>query len=263
MQKLQISSLAALYEDYNGYASGGLVVYRFSGLISDPNYYAVYLILALFMLLTLTFPLSKKSLLPLLISALFIGFGFYTLSKSFYFMLLILLFAFFLRCNGNQKLLFLFCLMLFLLASFGNPPEIIIVFLVRLQEGQLTTGRVQIWILYLYSLWESGIRLLFGHGIDSSLARDSHNLLLALLYKFGILGTIQYFLLLFAIFGKRWGRGSSKWFYSTGFLILFIMYQFISGLDSYELFYFLMLAFCIPFLDTDFEKGRSSCCQNF
>ena len=58
--------------------------------------------------------------------------------------------------------------------------------------NEITTGRISIWASYIKKWGRSPIYLLFGRGItaDNVAERSAHNLMLSILYKFGIIGTI-------------------------------------------------------------------------
>lgn len=78
----------------------------------------------------------------------------------------------------------------------------------------ITTGRVNIWTVYINKWKSSPLYILFGCGItaDNLVNRTTHSLLISLLYKFGIIGTIALIgALIFMFRGRFKGKNIIYW----------------------------------------------------
>lgn len=182
--------------DYSG-------VVRWAGFYHDPNYYSAHAALALggVMILMLNGS-NKRRIIATAIMAVFLLYcGALSVSKSFLVivatLLLFWLFAFMLdRGRLTAKITILLTILVgtvFLLASTVFNDQVAM-FLTRLSLDEtiadFTTGRTDIWRLYLSAFKEDTWLLLFGRGLSDSLIGDryAHNTVIQGVYQFGLLG---------------------------------------------------------------------------
>ena len=186
--------LAIYFDDIDYVYVNGVRSMRFSGLNYDPNYYAIAVIIVIFLCLRLLFNKEgNRFLLCGLITSLVI-FGFISYSKMFLFsiLLVVVIFAFY-RMRSLKQFLATFISVLiiggifFLWAShFGYLGTI----RERLAGGDISTGRFDIWKEYLAYIENSPTTLLFGDGLGSSyyLSHGPHNAYIELIFFLGIIG---------------------------------------------------------------------------
>lgn len=212
---------------------------RFSGLYADPNYYAVNLILALVILCYL-FSRRKISIIPLTaLFSLFVVFSIMTRSKSALIMLPIVLFTL-IFASEKRKNIFL--------TLFLAIGAVVIIYLVlsnkitwfeiimkRFEQDKnlndLTTGRAQLWSMYLEYLFSNPIKLFFGTGISAPLLmqRGAHNTYIDILYHLGIVGASLFVILIKKIIIKNISFKRDINCYGP-LIVVAIMYFFISSL---------------------------------
>lgn len=171
-------------------------VIRFSGLSYDPNFYTIGVIISIMILL---FSEYQKTWLILFLAVVYSCFGAITYSKSYILSLCIVFLLYFLdgKTNMSKKILLFAVLGCLLSASFLD--EIIYVFKGRFNGvsdiNSLTTGRNELWGLYLSHIGDTLTTLLFGHGLNSIVGEKvAHNTYIQMLYNFGIIGCIVDFL---------------------------------------------------------------------
>ena len=226
---------------------------RFSGLNYDPNYYSVMLLPAIIVLFSSLFSSNRRhfvarAVLFMLVSLL----GFLTLSKSFILMYVVIFFFILLSNIRRRPLLvvLIFCagLVLVLINPFNLSSNLLLRFDNVFGErdlNSLTTGRSEIWKMYLESFGQSTIRLFVGNGIDADYlgGRAAHNLYIEAIYKIGIIGLIIYLACYVYIF-IRFGFFRKKSFVSyLPIISIALMYFFLAGLSDYSLPFYLMIAF--------------------
>lgn len=178
-------------------------VSRFSGLLTDPNYYAVGLLLnasiCLFYL-----AVSKKHRVVLISFILFLLYlGALTGSKMFVFIFAFNIFFFLFYLAKNKKIHYIFliiiaCALFYYVATdFINNVIRLTTYRFSSEKIDLSTGRVDIWESYFFDSSLSFVDLMFGHGIESldpflHASTSMHNYYLETFYILGVIGCIIY-----------------------------------------------------------------------
>jgi O-Antigen ligase. len=215
---------------------------RFSGLFRDSNEFAFHTAMPCFTYILLMGPRKFKKL-PLLVFLPCVGFGFLSGSKSYILVFLLFVVMFFVvlvRHFGVRVLIWICSVLAISIAAlyFFNLDIINSVF-GRFLNGSgslleiITTGRTDIWNMYLNDLFLHPTHFVFGYGAKASyqilfLGEESHNFYINLLFDFGILGTFLYVAYYYSLFKtarfnfKRTNESPYSWFP----LILFLVFAF-------------------------------------
>lgn len=235
-----------------GYGAGYDRIVRFSGLYQDPNYYSVNLILSLCLLAVLFYKGKTSVLFCGLSAVVLLYFGTLTYSKSFLLMLLLPLVMFMYACQKIGRVDVQVTALVLIAAGIAlvlvSNPDYIASMLRRVEKGSsLTTGRSDMWQLYLYYIYDNPDVLLFGRGIGAELLAEHapHNVYIDILYY---LGTIGGFLLITAIVnsGARYGiKRKVNLLNFSALLCVLITYFFLSQLHDYEFPVHFMFAFMV------------------
>ena len=219
---------------------------RFSGLLSDPNYYAVNVHIA--MVSTLFLGLKKKipyaSMLCLIVALA--GLAVLTGSKSAILML-IFPFILLLYINFKQKkaIVNIFILLGFtaviLLATLLKASMFTFIIsrfsLSNLSLDSLTTGRTAIWRDYFAYFEDNSLKLIFGSGISTSPlhGKAAHNTYFDVAYYLGLVpGAIFIYLIVRYFIHKKVEIKRSVMNFS-GIIIVLTMYMFLSSLFDIDL----------------------------
>jgi len=184
----------------NGYS-------RVSGFFGDPNYYAAHITAAIagvILLLPREKKIVRRTFLIILISLLLYC-GLLSVAKSFFLIVVSVFLLWFVeiifaRGKVSNKVTMIAALMIlgaFLLSStlFTDLMDQVIDRLVLSggDIGKLTTGRVGLWNSYFSYFEEEPLVMIFGRGCTSELVqgRASHNILIQIIYQFGLFGFIS------------------------------------------------------------------------
>lgn len=244
------------------------VVIRFTGLMGDPNYYAVGIIVSLCLIVLLLHMEEIGSVFALVFSVPFVYFLIQTYSKSSLIMLfapLTFLFYSFFRKKKYFGILFMVLVLLivvFFVVS-GQIPAINVIierFLTaETSEGidinNLTTGRFDLWMIYIGHIINNIKFLLFGGGITVDLigGRASHNTYIDIVYHLGLLGGSWLFILLKSILSQSTGIRTKRNILNYSVIIcIVIMYFFLGALFGYDPPFHIYLAFVV--LNIPFEN---------
>lgn len=234
---------------------------RFCGLMGDPNYYSVNMMLAFIMLLGL----RKKGKVSIdvfwILYGLLTVFGFLTISKSFMLVYIVIfaVTAVTVLKNGNpiENCLLMIGVIAILIVGFSEGGLISSV-LERIISSnnmhELTTGRSTIWEYYMELFASDPSVLVFGTGLTNSLlhGKGTHNIYFETIYYLGFAGIL---ILLFCIYFclKRKGTKKKKQgFNYLGWIVLAVMYFFLQSLFSYVLMYNIFI--CWLMSSNDFKR---------
>lgn len=262
-------------ESYTGveaYGNPGAaeMVTRFTGLYTDPNYYSVGMVISLCLVVILFHRKELKMLPSLIFTVPIIYFLVITYSKSAIIMLLVPLFfisySFYRKKNYPAMFILLFmAVIVVLLALSGQIPALEIIidrFSVSDISGEvdinsLTTGRLDIWKLYIKHLIKNFRTAVFGCGIASDYVEGhaSHNTYLESVYFLGAVGSTLLVTVL-AVISKQSRRVNIKrniMNYSIMICIV-VMYFFLSELFYYDPPFHIFLAFMVLNLPSE-EKS--------
>ena len=224
-------------------------VNRFSGLQGNPNYFTVDIIMALSGIAILLF--RENNRLPYIILFIVLTvIGFLSLSKSFLISWIALIFFMALHIIKSHKrrvrrLIFI------MLATIGLiyfvAAEQINEYIIRFTEtigdmSDFTTGRTDIWIECITTIWNNLKILFVGNGINGSLVNDRgvHNTYLEAIYSLGILGTSIFLLVLCVCF--KFNTKISEKVQFLPLIILLIRFLAIGLLTFDNLWFYLVIA---------------------
>lgn len=192
------SRISNYYDDIDHIYVAGVRSMRFSGLNSDPNYYSIAAIIAIFLCLRLFFNKNGSPVLTGVTSAILIFFGLISYSKMFLLGIALLLLVFIIHRLKSVKQALITLLGLALVAGVfliwaydsGYIPTI----LNRLVTDDISTGRFDIWKDYLTYIIESPKTLLFGDGLgcDYYNSKGPHNAYIEIIFHLGIVGSILF-----------------------------------------------------------------------
>lgn len=221
---------------------------RFKGLQNDPNYYNSSLIICLLFLCYL-FIQKKANSSFFILSLACIYFGVLTYSKSFFVMLLLWIGVVICYAFTNKRYLLSFFLagigVLSVLLLFSGRIQAVNVLLNRFTDSSgVTSGRVEIWGLFLQHFRESPLALLFGNGFESLIYQThaSHNTYIDMIYYFGVVGALLFSYLIRICIKQR--ETKRKHSYAIVFLVfVFGAYFFLSGITMCELPFLLFFVF--------------------
>lgn len=236
---LEMMNLSRLWE-----AEG--LVYRFTGLYRDPNYYTTVIILCVASMMIL-FASRRMGVEALVLSGALIYFGARTASKSFVLMLVAVAVMFvvcmFLNKRHVGATLSLTAAALAGVAVMAGKLDVFAGVLMRLQSdgSDLTTGRVYTWGQYFRYFGENGFRLLFGSGMHAGFLDGvaAHNTYIDLLYFYGIVGTALFLLTCIRAVGAE--RHPIRLANILPLVCLMAMNMFLSSLDFFDFPFNLML----------------------
>lgn len=254
------------------------MVTRFIGLYTDPNYYAVGLIISLCLIVVLFHRKEIKPLPALILAMPIVYFLILTYSKSALIMLLIILsfFIYSFHSKGNYFAVIasiFSAVIVICLAMSGQIPALDVI-LERFSAGEtsegvdinsLTTGRFDIWLLYLKHLVNNVKTAVFGSGIASDYVEGhaAHNTYLDSLYFLGVIGS-GLLISLLAVISAQSRRVAIKrniMNYSVMICIV-IMYFFLSELFYFDPPFHIFLAFVVLNLQNGKEHSYEKLIKN-
>lgn len=192
--------IASFVRDMSQKVAPDEYVERFMGLNVNPNYYTMDITVAL-SCLTVFMSMSKPKKLHALLFVVLSVFGLMSISKSFlliWVVLLITLLLYGIRNGGASfvKLLGLFAVAAVFIYFFAQ--ESIETYIFRLTQdsngdlSSLTTGRSDLWLLYIKETIKNERILLFGAGLGEMMQRAPHNTYIEAIYNSGIIGVAFY-----------------------------------------------------------------------
>ncbi len=242
---------------------------RFSGLYSDPNYYAVGLIISLCLLIVLYHRKEIQFYFAAVLAAPIVYFLIITYSKSAALMLVVtavfLVYSFVRRRNyAAAAFLAVASVVVVVLAFSGKIPFLQTVVNRFLESdssdiSSLTTGRFDLWVTYIKYLIQNIAVGIFGGSITAELIahHGSHNTYIEVIYYLGIVGGSLLLLTLRSILSQSVIVKHKKNFLNYSVILCICIMYFFLG----ELFYFdppfqIMLAFMVLNLPL-YENGES------
>lgn len=244
----------------------GNFVVRFSGLYSDPNYYAVGMVISLCLIVILYHRKELHAMIAVLFSAVIVYFLIQTYSKSAILMVVLPLLMLLYSLTKNKKYILSLVLTMaaagvVILAIWGKIPALSIVverFLSAdkaesIDVNKLTTGRLDLWLKYAEHLIKNINIGLFGVGISSGPlgSHGAHNTYLDIFYYLGCVGGVLLMLSLIAISQQSRHSFFKRSFLNYSVLIcIVIMYFFLSELFYFDLPFHIFLALAVLNLHT-------------
>lgn len=186
--------LTVYFNDIDFVYVDGVRSLRFSGLNYDPNYYAIGVVIVIFLIARLLFHKEGNRLFAGGIMIALAVFGFLSYSKMFLLSSAILLAIFvFYRMKSPKKILTtLICTALILLLFYrlADNSGYLDTIMERLSGGDISTGRFDMWGGYLEYILNSTKTLLLGDGLGSPyyLSHGPHNAYIEVVFFLGLLG---------------------------------------------------------------------------
>lgn len=241
-----LPQLAAYFKSEYSIYSGTDLAYRFTGLNYDPNFYSMTVVFAIVLCLML---LINKTGNKVLLWSLFISlivFGFQSYSKMY---LLSIIVIGIIAIIYMMKSLKTIVLAIASLLTFGTGVIAWLkkigymdIMYKRLFEQDISTGRLDLWKVYLNYIGNSTKTFLFGDGLGSYYLSvgGPHNTYIESVYFVGIIGTILLLLTILFIFGQKKinNRSIINYILPIAFLV---MSSVLGCFKMNELFFYCML----------------------
>ncbi len=235
------------YMEIISFRVGDEHILRFGGLRTNPNFYTMPIIMAVSCLIALI-QTGKASVKEYILFIVLTIFGISSISMSFlvsYLVMLLLSFIYLATKNIKSLIIGIAVILLSCIVVYVfSDTEYIQSYILRLSEkdlssaSDLTTGRTDIWQVFMQYIILNPKVLLYGAGFGSMIA--PHNTFIEALYYFGIFGIIQYLLILKQIFPKSNNKKNIVNFIPL--FILLVRYMGIGYLldDNIYMFYILI-----------------------
>lgn len=187
----------------------GVGVSRFYGLHGNPNYFTLDITMATSGLAVFLVTKKKMGIYAVLFCVLSI-IGLMSVSNSFlitFFALLIWMMISFLQINVGRLVKCALLLACFAVVVVAIMPDTVSAYADRLLGGnshtlsEFTTGRTDIWLLYITEIMTNLKVLLFGGGIGEIIGElGAHNTYIELIFMLGLIGGALYLVSLFQCF---------------------------------------------------------------
>ena len=176
-------------------------VTRYAGYYGDPNFYSAHISAALggVLVLILREKQGRQHMVLIALAVVLLYCGFLSVSKAFALIAfcMLLLFAFRIFCMRDKSIVKVTLLLAaFVAGTIALSSDILAAVGIRFSEAKtvsdLTTGRSEIWKLYLDAIVQDGKMLLIGQGFTNIKldGHSAHNTVIQMLYQFGILGSV-------------------------------------------------------------------------
>ena len=233
---------------------------RNGGLLTDPNYCSLAILMTLSLLGVLYYSKQVGSVYWLFIIPLIVM-GFSTYSKSFFlciiaYAVLMTMFVLFPKHPG-WGVVTTAVVSVIAYGVVNGRIEVIELVLDRFQNGDITTGRSNLNRTYLTYLADNPSKLFFGSGITSyaiDTYNNVHNLFIESLYKLGIVGSFIYCILIRSCMYANGRKKRLVAYFPVIFMVT--MYMALAGLDSFELiYYFIICGVSTKYTGNEIEKS--------
>ena len=246
-----LSQIEPYMEGVSGYLravqlGGGSELMRNCGLLDDPNYCSLAIMATLTFITVLYYYKLIKVEYWLLTVPLFL-IGFTTYSKSYFlvaaaFLILLLFFVLFPKHKGWAIVLSIVSVLV-VSSILRGEVEIINKVLERFETDGLTTGRDELNELYLQYIFGNAKVLFLGEGFAVTAISGmqvAHNLYIETWFRLGLVGSLLFVAMIMSCFPKQ--KMVRKLINYMPALFVVVMYMALAGLDSYGLFYYILLA---------------------
>lgn len=246
-------------------------VERFAGLYEDPNYYSIGLIISLCLVVILFYRREIKPIFGFLLSIVMVYFLLQTYSKSALIMMVLpVILLLYVLIKDKKYVLSIFivfsALLTIFLAFSGKIPALELV-IERIRESEtavggtdinaLTTGRLDIWIMYIEYFINHIRSAIFGVSISADLVEGSaaHNTYIDVFYHLGVLGGTLLVSILAVISRQSRHIHLRRNFLNYSIMICIgIMYFFLSELFYFDTPFQIFIAFSVlnlPLIDEE------------
>ena len=246
--KVSWDRLMVYFNDIDYIYINGERSFRFSGLNYDPNYYAIGVIIAVFLCLRLLFIKEGNRLFLAALIIPMIIFGFLSYSKMYLLSILTMCIIFVLCRMKSLKQTLLTIMGIAVIAmvfyAWANSSGYVTAIIDRLTGGDISTGRFAIWRSYLDYIWNSPVTLFFGDGLGASyyLPMGPHNAYIELIFFLGIFGGTLFVFTVIQIVGCT-RHVEKRTFMNRALIILFLLMIGTLGIVTVNdlMFYFMLL----------------------
>lgn len=230
---------------------------RFTGLDTDPNYYAVSIIVSLCLIVLLYYRQEINVVSAVIQAAFLVFFALLTYSKSVFLMMSFPI-AFLVIANHRKKryvlqiILIIIGVATMIYAAAGKIQAVNIILtriLVNTNLNGITTGRIDLWISYCQYLGDNIIKAIFGVGLGADYApnvnRAVHNAYIEAIYHLGVIGFVWLAVVLRSSYAK-YGKSLKKNILNYSVLVCVLtMYLFLNELFYYDAPFHFLLAFVV------------------
>lgn len=227
--------------------NGSDVTDRFAGLNYDPNFYSMSVLFAIVLCLILLINKIGNKIFVLSVFISLIVFGFQSYSKMFLLSIMIICVISIVYMARSPKKMVAAIIVLFTLGTgviiWLNQIGYIDIMTSRIFEGDVSTGRFDIWKNYLDYLNSSPWTLFGGDGLGTRYlsAGGPHNTYIESIYFVGIVGSIIYLVTIISIFiCRKYNRKKQI----INYLLLLVFLVTIGVLGCFtinEMFFYYML----------------------
>ena len=249
--KDKIPRLISFYESIIFEVLDGEAVFRFSGIYNDPNYFSVSIIQGIIVVFSsfINRNIKNRTLFGV-IFLLLLFCGSLTISKSFYLLALFVIVMIMLSSDFNRNFVPIICgIFLIMLVIHINPFGLLNNIFARFDTYDITTGRADIWKVYIAYIFSSVKTFLIGVGIDASYLLASnhvaHNIYIEVLYHIGIIGFILYFATFAIITNLSDIKIKRCMLNYIGYICLMIQFFFLNGLTTFDMPFYLMICYIV------------------
>lgn len=241
----------------------GTGIMRFHGLVGDPNFYMTQVVVALALLAKLKETDRIKTLPFILMGIALTAMGILTYSKTFFLVFVMLGAIYIIWQFRNRKVILGVLLVMavvlaadFLLFSEASPFAVVLERLMQSEDlSDLTTGRTDVYLLYLRAITRNPWTILFGYGFSApGMEYDPHNIYLEIVYYSGIVGLGLIIALFAAIINQLKQKEPlaaqqgwiAKYITLTMFLVMFLALNGMFMVIVYPSMFLACLAVLIP-----------------
>lgn len=227
--------------------NGSDVTDRFVGLNYDPNFYSMSVLFAIVLCLILLINKIGNKIFVLSVFISLIVFGFQSYSKMFLLSIIIIFIISIVYMSRSPKKMVAAIIVLFTLGTgvvmWLNQIGYIDIMKSRIFEGDVSTGRFDLWKNYLDYLNTSPWTLFLGDGLGAKYlsAGGPHNTYIESIYFVGIVGSIIYLVMIISIFiCRKYNRKKQI----INYLLLLVFLVTIGVLGCFtinEMFFYYML----------------------
>ena len=252
---LIISLFATLFDNYRMRADNYLLdvqydqesdILRNGGLIGDPNYCTMAIIVTL-SLLGVLYYFKKISIGFWVVSTPLFLLGFTTYSKSYLLCVLVflVLLELFVLIPRHRFLAIIFAIMVVVLIpmAISGRFELINLILDRFSSVGVSTGRFELNEIYMEYITGSPKVLLFGCGyfVERIVGENNvHNIYIEFLFRLGVVGSLMYLFTISSIFNKS--KEGLKLVNFFPLIFALILYLALAGVDRFEFFYYIIIS---------------------
>lgn len=249
LQKILVTD--SLY--INGMDLSGKIT-RYSGISYDPNFFALVdsILIAILLLQKRKMNFFRATVLLFLTVV-----GFFTFSKSYVLLLVIIFTAFALKNNRHPLRTLvtvggiLGCLTLI---DYFSGIQILALIQARFTAADnvndLTTGRADLWLEYLNYIFGNMRCLFFGSGFNAlSLRKAVHNTYIDSVYRFGMVGTVMWGFYLWYCKKEVTWKNKKKTSSDLPAVVLLLGVFFLSAFHFQQLWCCIFLAMICPYLN--------------